>query len=130
MPKSNVPPRMGRAHDGVHPGSQVSGVRLINRRMHERIALFEPVAIRTSYAEMTGRLLNLSNSGAAIDIRNGLLPGLGEEMAVTLRDKKHLWGRACRIDGGVVGIQFSGLVDQLDELRWIELRGWTIYAGR
>ena len=120
---------MRRAHE-EYPGSQVPRVRLINRRMHERILLSEPITIRTSYAEMTGRLLNLSNCGAAIEIRHGLLPGLGEDLALTLHDKKHLWGRACRIDGGIVAIQFSSLDGQFDELRWIEQRGWNVYAGR
>ena len=128
VPKSNVPPFERRAH--VAYGGQIPRVRLINRRMHERIPLSEPIIIRTSYAEMTGRLLNLSNCGAAIDIRNGLLPGLGEDLAVTLRDNKHLWGRTCRVDGGVVAIQFSSMDDQFDELCWIEQRGWNVYANR
>lgn len=99
-------------------------------RRHARFELFEPISLCTQYSKMTGRLVNLSISGAALDVTNGLVPGLGDQVAANLRDSKHILGEVCRIAGGVVAIQFPCLVHELDELLWIEQRGWSVYTNR
>lgn len=104
--------------------------RLFDRRRHPRIVLAEQVSIRTPHCLLDGRLVDLSSTGAAIAIVSGFVPGLGEELSLSLRDGKHLWGLACRIDGGTVAIRFPLALDPVDDLLCIELRGLGVYTSR
>jgi hypothetical protein len=104
--------------------------RHFERRRHERFVLSEPVTIRTSYSEMIGSLLEISRSGGTLDISSGFVPGIGTEMALTLGDNKYLWARACRVEGGIVAIEFPLAFDEIEDLLRIEQRGVSIYVNR
>lgn len=99
-------------------------------RRATRLALAEPVVLRTPYAELSAWLIDMSPSGLAVSVTNGFMPGCGEEVAVTLRDGKHLWGYCRRIDGAVLAIEFPVAIADMDELVSLELRGAEIYRGR
>jgi len=79
---------------------------------------------------MTGSIVQISSSGAVLDIACGLVPGVGTELGFALRDNKHLWGRVCRVDGSVVAILFPAAFDEIEELLSLEQRGVEIYANR
>lgn len=104
--------------------------RLIERRRHERFVLLEPVTIRTCYSELIGNIVEISNSGCALEISSGFTPGIGTEMALTLRDNKHLWSSVRRVDGNVVAVEFPLDFNEIDCLIQLEQRGMDVYAGR
>lgn len=79
---------------------------------------------------MIGSLLEISRSGGALDISSGFVPGIGTEMALTFGDNKHLWARACRVEGRIVAIEFPLAFDDVEDLLRIEQRGVDIYASR
>lgn len=103
--------------------------RLFERRRHGRIPLHEPASFHTPYAEAHGTLVDLSSGGAALRLTCGLMPGLGEEVAVTLLDRRYLWGRVRWIDGGLIGIEFPAAIENIEELAWPEHREVEVYVG-
>ena len=93
-------------------------LRVIERRRHERFSIVEPVSLGISYARMGGWIVDLSALGAAVEISDGFVPGIGESIGLTLRDRKHFWGRACRINDRVLAIEFLVAVDGVHHLLW------------
>lgn len=102
----------------------------IERRRHDRFILAEPVLVSTSYSEMAGKFMEISISGASLEIVSGFMPGIGTEIALKLCDNKHLWGRACRVQGSIVAIEFPLVYDDVEDLLRVERRGVEIYASR
>lgn len=79
-----------------------------DRRRFERFATNQPAELVGDHQHVVVELLDISDLGARIEVRQGLMPNIGEKISLQLFDGTDLEGRVVRIDNNTtVGIEFT-----------------------
>lgn len=82
--------------------------RLIDCREARRILTDLPVIISISGVNFQAEFKDLSNSGAAISVRTGLVPRASQELMLTLVDGSEKPATVVWQDGSHIGLMFNG----------------------
>jgi hypothetical protein len=98
------------------------------RRANDRVASADHAYIAWGNRSTIVKLLNLSRTGAQLQLATGTSPSTGDRLVITLLDKSILAGSVVWLKADRIGVDLDTIIDSVEERSGNEHLGQSYYA--